>query len=117
MSFTDDQIQQIEQSIKDSSKNVEVADALARLYANRDFKKVILEGYLEKEAIRLVHAKADAALQSAESQKQLMNQIDAIGILKGYFHTIGFLGEQARKTISYAEEARQELITGEDDGR
>jgi len=111
MSFTDDQIQQIEQSIKDSSKNVEVADALARLYANRDFKKVILE------AIRLVHAKADAALQSAESQKQLMNQIDAIGILKGYFHTIGFLGEQARKTISYAEEARQELITGEDDGR
>jgi hypothetical protein len=113
MSSTDSQIQQIERSIKESQRLVDFGDALIRLKANRDFQKVIQKGYFEEEAIRLVHAKSDASLQSADSQKSLITQMDAIGGLAQYFHTMAYRAEMARKAIAYDTEARDEMLAGE----
>lgn len=62
------QLKEIEDSIKSARKLVELGDTLERLKSNRDFRAIVLEGYFEKEAIRLVQAKSNPALQSAEMQ-------------------------------------------------
>lgn len=113
MSSIDIQVQQIEQSIKDSQALVDLGDALQRLRNNRDFQKVIQKGYFEQEAIRLVHAKADPSTQSVESQKSILSQMDSIGNLASYFQTLAYRAEMARKAIQYDTEVRDELLAGE----
>jgi len=113
MSSTDSQVQQIELNIRESKKQLDLGDALARLKSNRDFQKVIQQGYFEVEAIRLVHAKSDANLQSPESQRAILSQMDAIGTLAQYFHTVAFKAEMARKAIAYDTEVLNEMLAGE----
>lgn len=105
------EIQQIEQNLKVAKKTLERGESLERLFANRDFKKVILEGYLEQEAVRLVHLKADANMQSVESQKSIITQIDAIGNLNTYFQTIRQFAAIAGKQIEADEQTLAELAS------
>ena len=90
-----------------------MGDALERLYMNKDFKKVITEGYFENEAIRLVHLKADPNMQSVDSQKGIMQQMDSIGSLKQYFHLQRYLAESAGKSINFDEQTRQDMLAEE----
>lgn len=106
-------IQAIEENIKQARKFVEAGEALERLKGNRDFKKVLLEGYFEKEAIRLVHLKSDQNFQSPEMQKSIIGQIDAIGALSQYFSTVLHKAAIARKAITSDEEAREEILEEE----
>ena len=103
-------IQQIESNIQRAKKVVEFGDAIGRLRNNRDFKKVILEGYFEDEAVRLVHLKADANMQSAESQRSIVNQMDAIGALSQYLQTQLRLVDMAVNSIAADEQTRDELL-------
>ena len=103
-------LRQVEESIAQQRKTIEYGDALERLKSNRDFKKLITEGYFEKEAIRLVFAKSNPALQSEESQKSLDNQINAIGSFEQYLHGISHSAEMARKNIGFDEATREEIL-------
>lgn len=87
-----------------------MSEALNRLVENRDFKKVIKEGYLSQEAIRLVHLRADPAFQTPERQAAILGQIDAISHLSAYFRTVGLNAAIAEKAIASDEETREELI-------
>jgi hypothetical protein len=111
--MSNETIQAIEDNIKQARKIVEVGDALERLKNNRDFKKVMLEGYFEQEAIRLVHLKSDQNVQSAEMQKSIIAQIDAIGAVSQYLSTVLHKASIARKAIASDEEARDELLEEE----
>ena len=106
-------IQAIEENIKQAKKIVDIGDALERLRGNRDFKKVVLEGYFEQEAIRLVHLKSDQNVQSPDMQKSILAQIDAIGSLSQYFGTVLHKASIARKAIASDEEARDEILSEE----
>ena len=106
-------IQQIESNIRQAKKVVEFGDAIERLRGNRDFKKVIIEGYFEQEAIRLVHLKADSNMQGTESQKAIVAQMDAIGTLSQYLQTQSTLARMADKAIEADEQAREELLNEE----
>lgn len=117
MSSVEDQIQEIEQNIKESRKTVDFGDALVRLHSNRDFKRVIVEGFFAEEAIRLVHLKSDANMQTPEKQQSILSQIDAIGSLKQYFKTAMFKADLARKSIAFDEQTREELTEGDADDR
>ena len=57
------EIQQLEHEIQTSKKSVELGNALERLFNNRDFKNIVLKGYLEQEAVRLVHLKASPEME------------------------------------------------------
>jgi hypothetical protein len=46
--------QAIELNIKEAKKIAEQGDALVRLSGNRDFRNLVIEGYFEREAVRLV---------------------------------------------------------------
>lgn len=103
----------IEENIKQARKFVEAGEALERLKSNRDFKKVVLEGYFEKEAIRLVHLKSDQSFQSPEMQASILAQIDAIGAVSQYFSTVLHKASIARKAIASDEETREEILEEE----
>ena len=111
--MTQDTVQQIEAAIQHDKKTVELDNALQRLESNRDFNLVITEGYLKKEAIRLVHLKADPAFDTPARQAAVMTQIDAIGGLLQYFRTVSFNASIAAKSIAAGEAEREELIAEE----
>lgn len=111
--MSNDTVQAIEENIRQAKEIVELDKALQRLSQNQDFRKVIKQGYFEKEAIRLVSLKADPSMQSEQSQKSIVAQIDAIGGLMSYFRTVGFNALQALKAIEADEATRDEILEEE----
>lgn len=87
--------------------------SVQRLTSNRDFKKVVLEGYFEQEAIRLVLMKSDPSQLDAESQAYLLKQMDGIGAFRHYLNTINQIGMMAEKAIVEDELTREELLAEE----
>lgn len=106
-------IQDIELNIKQAQLLVDTGNALERLRSNRDFKKIINEGYFEQEAIRLVHLKGDPSMQTAELQASIIRQMDAISALNQYFQTVFYRADLAGKAIAADEETRDELLAEE----
>lgn len=104
------ELQALDKSIKQAQKAIDLGDALERLKSNRDFKKIVSEGFFEQEAIRLVHLKSSPSMQSAESQKSIEQQMFSIGSLDQYFRMITVQAEMARKSIKFDEQVREELI-------
>lgn len=103
-------LRQVEKDIQQQKRVIDLGDALERLKSNRDFKKVITEGYFEQEAIRLVHLKSNPSTQSDESQKSIDQQIISIGSLGQYFTTVDQLANMARKNLDMYEQTREDLI-------
>lgn len=103
-------IQDIELNIKQAQLLVDTGNALERLRSNRDFKAVVMDGYFEKEAVRLVHLKGDPNMQTPEYQASIIKQMDAIGALNQYFNTVFHRASLAEKAIAADEETRDELL-------
>jgi hypothetical protein len=101
------QVQEIELSIANAQKMVDMGASLERLRNNKDFKKVIQEGYFEKEAIRLVHLKADPSMQTPDRQASILRDMDAVGALNQYF---GAVFHQARLAAKGIEDDEQSLV-------
>ena len=108
--MSNDTVQQIEESIRQSKETIEFDKALQRLTLNKDFNLVIKDGYLKDEAIRLVHLKADPSMQTPERQAAIVRDLDAIGGLLSYFRTVGANAVLALKSIEMAEATRDELL-------
>ena len=108
-----DAITEIENRIRSSKELVDFSKSVERLNTNRDFKKVILEGYFEKEAIRLVRVKAEPAMQNPASQAHIISAMDAIGNLYQYLMDATRTGDLALKDIADNEEVRDEILSGE----
>lgn len=109
------QIAQIEQSIEEAKGDIANGEALVRLFANRDFKKVVLDGYFREEAIRLVHLLADPNMQDAEKQTAILGEMKAIGTFRGHLQLIEQKAAMARKSLAYSEEALNELTQEQGD--
>lgn len=106
-------IEEIELNIKEAKKLVDLGKSLDRLHSNRDFKRVIGEGFFKDEAVRLVHLKSDPAMQDADHQEAVTKQMDAIGGLVHYFRMVQHQSMLAAKAIEADEETRDELMAEE----
>ena len=104
------EIEQVELTIKQAKEAVDLKDSVLKLQKNKDFKAVINEGYFENQASRLVLLKADPSMQSDRDQKEIDNNIIAIGYLRQYLSSLVQLGYKAEREVLDAEEAKQELI-------
>lgn len=104
-----DQIQSVEVSIEHAKEAVEKSKSITRLVKNRDFKKIILDGYFEQEAIRLVMLKADGNFQTSEAQADIIKQMDGIGSLRSYLHTVTQLGAMSARALEEDEETLADL--------
>ena len=111
--MSQDTIAAIEKEIAASKELVEYGNAVERLRSNRDFKKVIVEGYFEKESIRLVHLLANPAMQTPTSQSAILVAMQAIGNLSQYLIDAVRTGEIALKQIGDNESVRDELLAEE----
>jgi len=107
---TQEKIEAIELNIQQAKAMVNRGKALQRLSADRDFKEVIIDGYLNQEAVRLVHARSNPALQDEASIKSLNQSMDGIAALLQYFRTLEHSAMLAEKAIEADEEERSELL-------
>ena len=103
-------IESLENNIKEAEKLVELGTAVDRLRTNKDFKRVVLDGYFKDEAVRLVMLKADPNMQSTQSQDSIVKQMDAIGALNGYLMTIKYFATQAARGIEADSNTIEELL-------
>jgi len=113
--MTTSQLDAIERNIKQAKASVDAGNALKRLKLSKDFKQVILEGFFEQEAVRLVHLKADSNMQSPESQRAIVSNMDAIGSFSQYLNTVLYKADMASKSIEADEESRDEIMAEEAD--
>jgi len=103
-------IARLDQEIEDGRKLVESGLALERLYRNKDFKKIILDGYLKEDAIRLVHLKGAPMADSEDAQKRIIRDIDAISSFNMYLINTQQMAATAAKNVDFAEQTRHEYV-------
>ena len=104
------QMREVEVTLEQCQEQIAQADALERLHKNADFKKIILEDYFEKNAIRTVMMKSAAGHEGEKEQKNLDNVLIGIGQLGQYFHKIFTFGEGASRAIEEHRATREELL-------
>lgn len=105
------ELQQLDAHIKQAQKMVDLGNALERLRNNKDFKKVIAEGYFEHEAIRLVHLMSDGNMQAQEIQTSIHKQMIAVGMFRDYLETLATRADMARRSVEADEATRDEILS------
>lgn len=108
-------VKEIEIGKKEAQKMVDAATSLDRLNKNRDFNRVVLEGYFKTEACRLTMLLSDPEFQSEADQKDLFIQLKSIANFRTYLNTRGFIGDQAAAAIDDMDAALDELRAEEDE--
>jgi len=85
--------------------HIEMMESLERLYNNKDFKKVFMDGYFKEEASRLVLLRADHNIQQEEKTVQSIDdKIIGIGELRQFMLTVFARGRQMREAVAEANE-------------
>ena len=110
---TDIQRQEVELKLRLARENLDMAKALERLKTNKDFKKVVTDGYFKDEAVRLVHLRCDPSQGHPAQQAQILAGIDAIGNLHAHFLSIERDAAGAQKEVEDCEEALTDIAQQE----
>lgn len=79
----------------DNSKFIERFEALQRLMDNKDFKTLILEGYLESKALDSVSLLGRPDIKKRNERGDVIEDLVAISNLQYYFYMVKDLGESA----------------------
>jgi len=106
-------LQQIEVSIESAKEVIALLDTFKRLENNKDFNKIILDGYFKDEASRLVLLKSDPSMDDDKSQKALDNAIISVGGLRQYFSQIYQMGMIAERSLEQDIATQTELMSEE----
>lgn len=112
---SDAAIKELDHRIKESKRTIDLGQSLDRLLNNRDFKKIIIDGYLREEAIRLVNVKQEPQVQSQAAQDSIIRQIDAIGCFHDYLREVSRQADQALKSLEDSEQMREEILAEGDE--
>lgn len=107
--MSDELLNELELNIAEAKEIVALGDALVRLYSNRDFKAVILDGYFRTEAARLVMGKAHPQVARPDVQACFLKSIDAIGELGQYFNKVRQQADMAGQAIDADRQTLAEL--------
>lgn len=110
MGELDTQLEQIDISIEQAKETIAMKKALDNLTDNPDFIKIIIDGYLKDEALRLVMLRADDRFKEDLDQAGLMKAIDAIGNFKMYCNTIMQMGRMAENAVLADQKTREEIL-------
>lgn len=105
-------LQQIDKEIARVEANIANAAELEKLHSNKQFKKLILEGYFEKLPVQLVPMLAQPQL-SDQVRKGIELQLEGIGSLQNYFSSVYRQAEAAVDELNELHELRVEHLQGE----
>lgn len=115
MSELQKQIQEVEVSIEEARKTVAFGEAIRRLEANKDFQKVVHEGYYKEEASRLALFSASPAIDD-KTRADALRSVQAIGEFHGYLRSQLMLAEQMEYAIEQSSETLDELRAEDAEG-
>lgn len=96
--------QQLEQQLVEVQKTAEYGKMVTKLLENREFRKVILEGFCGREAARYVQESADPAL-TADQRADALAMAQASGHLKRFLDISQRLAEQAKDSVVAIQQA------------
>lgn len=106
-------VEELHQRREELKKFSARAEALTRLQNNADFKLVITDGYMEDEAIRLVHLLGDVRFNSddkkAAYREDFQERMIGIARLSEYFRSIFQLSGQAQRELDGLNQAETEF--------
>lgn len=109
------EIHQVELEKSHAQEMIDRKKMLASMETTRPFKKLVLEGYFEKEAARLALLLSDPQLTDAQ-RNQVHQDICGIGAFQRYLRTIvqfGIMAENAMADIDAVLEDMRDEETAE----
>lgn len=106
-------VEEMQESIKAAKLQVSMAETVDRLSENKDFKRVIIDYYLNSYAAELVRTKAAPYMQDEKNQRYVDNQLGAIGHLDSFLNLVL---EQGRVALSTIENTEHEIIAAMQEG-
>jgi hypothetical protein len=107
-------LEQLERHVEKLKYAVEMRDMAVRLADNRDFRKLILDGFCVSEAARYVQESGDPAL-TPNQRADALNLAQASGHLKRFIAITIQLGNQAAEDVRSTEEQIDEVRRGGED--
>jgi hypothetical protein len=112
--MSDEDIKTLELTIIQAREKVALLQSMERLSTNKDFIALVLKGYFEDEAIRLVMAKSASGMESKDNQKAVTKCIDAIGSFGMYLHKTKQEGKMAEMALVDAQLTKEEILMGKE---
>lgn len=106
-------IKEINRKIDEAKDKLELANAAERLMSNKDFIKVVKEGYFKEKALDLLNQVSDPVLQNEEIQKLISKEIFAIGSFNRYLNEIQEDKEELLNSIHSDTQTINEIINEE----
>ncbi len=104
-------LQDVEREIENNKTEIELDQALTRLFSNKDFQDIIVGMYMTEEPARLVKLRSAPHIQADPNQlKMIDNAITGIGALFQFLNAIDMAGQTAAHNLRTNEEARQEML-------
>ena len=102
-------LQKIEVSIEQAQRSVKDYEIYSRLIKNKDFKYLVEELYFTENSVRLVMLRGDSNLPE-DTQKNILKEIDAIGLFRTFLRDIANNGNMAKRAIAEDQITREELL-------
>ena len=106
------ELESLQAQLKNMESAISLADSLEKLAKNRDFKKVIIEGFMTNSAAKSVRTSANYRA-TPELRESALASAQAAGALEQWMETISQMGIHAKTRI---EEVKQGIVEvrGED---
>ena len=104
-----DRIEQLEASIEYAAERVKKADRVLALYENPDFKEIVIKGYFEAEAIRMVGLYGSGS-GTPEQLRDLEKDMHGVGSFRRFLVQLVQEGRQSKSDLEANKEALQEEL-------
>lgn len=101
-------VNQLEKQREDNRKRIEKRDMALKLYGNREFKKLILDGFCLEDCAQYAQLSQDPALGERE-QKDALLISQAAGHLRRYLSVIVQMGNKAEADNASIDEIIDEV--------
>lgn len=102
-------VNEIEVSIDQANEIITLGDDIQKLLDNPIFKRVIVEGYFEKEPARLVGLLTDTSMDSDKDQKDLHNDMIAISGFRRWIVIKQQMARFAKAQVASSEQVLDDL--------
>jgi hypothetical protein len=100
-------IQHLEISLEHIKELVARGELAHKLASNREFKKLVLDGYFKDEAVRLTMLTADPSMK--EHHEDIIIALKGISLFRQYFQNVIRIGDMAATEVSEHEAEIYEL--------
>lgn len=107
-----EQLADIDASIEEQKRIIEISEATEELMSNQAFRTVILDEYITKEAARLCEILTEPNPLKRDQIENVIEMTSAIRHFKTFLRHKREDGEQAENTIEQLNKLREEVCAG-----